>query len=233
MDNEKIKVIVADDHPVFRNGMANALKRMKLISKISMAGNGQEVISLLEHEAHDLVLMDIRMGTMDGIEATSLIRKKFPAVKVVALSMHDDVRSVIGMFEKGACGYLLKNADVDEIEKAIRTVKNGGKYFSKEVSSVLLDNMSKPKQDPDAQLESTFHKQRIREIIFLISHELTSAEIGEAISLAHRTIDDYRKEILALTKSRNTAGIVKYAVLNNIDQDPELKRKFNRVLKHR
>jgi len=230
MVSERINIIVADDHPVFREGMAGALKRMKMISKISMATNGHEVIKLLEYFPYDLVFMDITMKTMDGIETTRIIQKQFPSVKVIALSMHDDARNVIGMFEKGASGYLLKNVGAEEIELAIQTVRNGEKYFSKEVSEVLLAHIGKHKSGNAVHEESSFHRQRIREIIFLISYELTSVEIGNAVSLATRTIDDYRKEILTMTNSRNTAGIVKYALANNIDQDMELRTKFKSSL---
>ncbi len=91
LESNGIKVIVTDDHPIYRDGMAGALKRMKLISKISIAANGEEVLSLLEHDNHDLVLMDIGMKPMDEIEATYIIQKRFPGVKVIALSMSDDV----------------------------------------------------------------------------------------------------------------------------------------------
>ena len=227
---ETIKVIVADDHPVFRDGMAGALGRMKPISKISMAANGMEVLSLLEHDNHDLVLMDIGMKPMDGIETTDIIRKRFPHVKVIALSMSDDVRSVTRMFEKGASGYLLKNADTEEIEAAIRAVMKGEQYFSKEVSGILLNHVNNLKQSKASAEVSNYHKQRLREIIFLICHELTTAEIARALSLSERTIDDYRVEILKTTFSRNSAGIVKYAIANGIDQDAELKYKFGKVL---
>jgi len=230
MDNSKLKVLVADDHPLFRNGLVAALKRMKMISKISTAANGEEVIRLLENEFHDVILMDIGMKPMDGIQATLIIHSRFPSAKVIALSMYDDVKSVTSMFEMGASGYLLKNADTDEIEYAIRAVAEGGKYFYKEVSAALLEHIENQKPEKNAPKESIFHKHRIREIIFLISYELTSVEIGNAISLASRTIDDYRKEILSMTKSRNTAGIVKYAITHHIDQDIQLKNKFKNFL---
>lgn len=229
-ENKKIKVIVADDHPVFRNGMAVALKRMKFISKAAMASNGEDVISLLENDAHDLVLMDIRMKPMDGIETTSIIQKRFPEVKVIALSMYDDVRNVTGMFENGAKGYLLKNADSEEIETAIMEIMNGGNYYSKDISTILLNHVNQLEKGKKEHEESPYHKQKLREVIFLISYELTSEEIGKVLSLATRTIDDYRKEILNMTNSRNTVGIVKYALTNYIDQDKELITKFKKFL---
>ena len=228
--SQKISIIVADDHPVFRQGLAEALKRMKPISKVTMVSDGEEVISLLHHQLYDLVLMDIGMTQMNGLGATRIISENFPSVKVIALSMHDEAHWIIEMFKNGAMGYLLKNADVEEIEMAVTTVHNGGRYFTKDIAHVLLNHLGKPEPAHESHEPSNFHKQRIREIMFLIAHELTSVEIGNAISLAPRTIDDYRKEILSLTKSRNTAGITKYVLVNKIDQDHELKNKFRKVL---
>lgn len=125
---------------------------------------------------------------------------------------------------------MLKNADTEDIELAIRKVMNGEKYFSKEISGILLNHISNVKLAKETNEVSGFHKQRLREIIFLISYELTSPEIAKALSLSDRTIDDYRIEILKTTSSRNTAGIVKYALTNNIDQDAELKNKFSKIL---
>ncbi len=144
--------------------------------------------------------------------------------------MSDDVRSVTRMFENGASGYLLKNAATEEIEIAIRKVLNGEQYFAKEISGILLNHVNSINLNKDKYEESGFHKQRIREIIFLISQELKSAEIAKVLSLSDRTIDDYRVEILKTTFSRNTAGIVKYAISNNIDQDSDLRRKFKNVI---
>ena len=125
---------------------------------------------------------------------------------------------------------MLKNADTEEIEIAIRKVMSGDKYFAKEISGILLNHINNLKLTKESNEVSSFHKQRLREIIFLISYELTSPEIAKVLSLSDRTIDDYRIEILKATSSRNTAGIVKYALANNIDQDAELKNKFSKIL---
>jgi len=225
----KIKIIVADDHPVFTSGMELVLKQMKIVSKISIASNGVEVMTLLNKHPYDLVMMDLSMKPMDGIDTTQAIMKNFPEVKVIALTMRDDVKSVFEMFELGATGYLLKNESPNEIEVAIKQVMEGAKYISLLIRTPFLDYLVKQKS---AKIigSTVYHQQKLREIIYLISNQFTSAEIADTISLATRTIEEYRKEILLLTKSHNTAGIVKYAIANNIDQDPSLFLKFKAVL---
>src|SRR5258708_7794891 len=134
----KCKLIIADDHPVFRAGMEAALKSMAIVSKVAQACDGKEVIQLLSHEHYDIILMDISMKQMDGIEATSIISKRFPLTKVIALSMHEDADIIADILDKGAVGYLIKNADKDEIRKAIEDVMAGKKYYSVEASRLLI-----------------------------------------------------------------------------------------------
>jgi len=225
----RINIIVADDHPVFVSGMVLILKQVKTISKISVASNGVEVMSLLNKNKYDLVMMDINMKPMDGLDTTQAIMKNFPQVKVIALTMRDDVKSAIEMFELGATGYLLKNENPDEIEIAIKQVMEGAKYISQLIRSSFLEYLIKLKSLKPTNT-TVYHQQKLREIIYLISNQFTSAEIADTVALATRTIEDYRKEILLLTKSHNTAGIVKYAIANNIDQDPSLFLKFKSAL---
>jgi DNA-binding NarL/FixJ family response regulator len=227
----KIKVIIADDHPVFRDGVKTALRSISFISKISQAANGEEVIKLLNHEPYDLVLMDIKMAPMDGIETTRIIVNRYAHTKVIALSMNDEEDAVLTMFENGASGYLLKNAGSDEIKDAIRDVVSGHQYLSKEISTILLDHINRKKLESPTPDDTLRHKQRIREIIFLISYELTTAEIAEELCLSVRTIDDYRNQIYKITNSKNPVGIAKYAMANSIDKDADLLRKFKRIIK--
>src|SRR5438874_5730157 len=114
-----VSVIIADDHPVYRGGLNGILNRLPFVCKISEATDGQQVIDLLSKEHHDIVLMDVSMEPMNGIDATKIIRAKFPRTKVIALSMHDDETNILSMLDNGASGYLLKNADKDEIEEAL------------------------------------------------------------------------------------------------------------------
>lgn len=227
----KIKLIIADDHPLFRRGMETAVKSMPCISKVSQASNGEDVIKLLAHEHYDIVLMDIRMAPMDGVKATEIITAKYPKTKVIAISMYDDEKSILAMLDNGAVGYLIKNADRDEVEDAISEVMCGHTFFSKQVSEVLYQKRSQTiKEKLSAPKIVPLNKERLREVVFLICHEFTSEEIADILCLSTRTIETYRSRILGLTKSRSTAGIVKYSLDNGILNDPILKRKFAKAL---
>lgn len=231
---DKIKIIVADDHPVFRGGMVVALKSMSFVTKISQAAHGDEVIRLLEHEPYDLVLMDIKMAPMDGIEATEIIQARYPKTKVIAMSMHDDEKNIISILEKGAEGYLIKNADKEEIEEAIIEVISGREYFSKEVSRVIFQKLIHSGDKAlTVKSEELLQKERCREIVFLICNELTNQEIADVLFLSKRTIEDYRKQILVTTKSKNIVGVVRYALSTGILEDNELKKKFKGVVGER
>ncbi|MBK6987407.1 MAG: response regulator transcription factor [Bacteroidia bacterium] len=222
--NQTIKLIIADDHPVFRDGLYGVLKRQDFISKISQASDGTEVIRFLESENYDVVLMDIKMLPMNGVQATEIIRNRFPEVKIIALSMFGEERFINEMITKGASGYLLKNSNKSEIVQAIKSVVRGNSYFSEEVAEFIVDKLN---GKSNIEKENTaFMGERLREIIFLICHEKTSKEIAAMMKISHRTIDDCRGEIMKLTNSKSTIGVLKFAIQNGIMDDVLLKGKY-------
>ena len=212
-----IKVIIADDHPVFRNGLENILKHVKPIGQVKQAANGREVIELLEKGQAEIVFMDINMPVMDGIAATKLIKKQFPFVKVIALSMHDDRDHIKEMFTSGAVGYLLKNTTKDEVEEAIRTVLNGETFYTKEVSDVLLKNIltSAPKHQTVTEPLS----EREKEVLRLICKQFSTKEIAEQLWISERTVENHRIHLLQKTGSKNIAGLVYYAIENKLTEN--------------
>lgn len=222
--NQTIKLIIADDHPFFRDGLYGVLKRQDFISKISQASDGTEVIRFLESENYDVVLMDIKMLPMNGVQATEIIRNRFPEVKIIALSMFGEERFINEMITKGASGYLLKNSNKSEIVQAIKSVVRGNSYFSEEVAEFIVDKLN---GKSNIEKENTaFMGERLREIIFLICHEKTSKEIAAMMKISHRTIDDCRGEIMKLTNSKSTIGVLKFAIQNGIMDDVLLKGKY-------
>jgi len=224
-----VKVIIADDHLFFRKGIEQTLRSIPGIANIEHANNGNEVLNLLHENKFDLVLMDVQMSPMDGVEATKLIRSQYPEVKVLALSMHEDQKTILTMLEQGASGYLLKNTDEHEIEEAIHDVLCGKKYFSKEVSGNLFDalyNSTKGFDFPDP-IENRRH---FREIMFLMCHQLKTSEIADALFLSVKSINLYRQQLLNMTHSKNAVGIVKYAIDRGIDKDFSLTQRFRKFL---
>jgi len=226
-----MKVIIADDHPVFRRGIISALKNKSLISKLAEAANGEEVLHLLHKEHYDIVLMDIQMKTMDGLKATKLVHKNHPKTKIVALSMLEDSKIILEMMNNGASGFLTKNADIDEILEAIQVVCSGKDYFSKDASSSLLSNFSELKNMQLAQANSeNLFDEREREIAFLLCKGKKNKEIGEIVSLSVRTIEYHRGKIYELVKAKNISEL-KANVSTEIQNDENLLKKFEKYLK--
>lgn len=214
-----VKIIIADDHQFFRDGLSIALKRLGGVKKISHAVNGKEVLNILSKEMHDIVFMDVKMPIMNGIEATKYIRKSYPHVKVIALSMYDDQKNVLDMLNNGACGYIIKNTDRDEIEKAIDAVMSDKSYFSSSVSSELFQKLlykQKQRTSPD-RIE--FLTEREESILHLICKQHTSQEIGDMLFISDKTVEVHRRDLLKKTKSKNVAGLVLWAIKNGYYDD--------------
>ncbi len=208
---EPVNLILADDHAIFRTGLATILKRTGVVDKILHAENGLEVLELLKNNDNiQVIVMDIRMPLMDGIETTRKVRKDNKEIKIIALSMMDDRASVNQMFKMGANGYLLKNTNKLELQDAIEQVMLNNRYFGQEVSDILFKadfqvNVSKGK--PIAELSP-----REKEVLKLVCLEYSTKEISEILNLAEKTIEHIRKSLLEKTQSKNIAGLVWYAL---------------------
>jgi two-component system, NarL family, nitrate/nitrite response regulator NarL len=169
--------------------------------------------------------MDIQMKPMNGIEATEKIKKKFPEVIVLALSMFDDEGYIFDMLDKGASGYLLKNTTKSEIEEALSKVMNGKKYFSREIADIMLEHYGRG----DAYSEKE-NIERLREVLFLVCHEFTTEEIAETLCLSTHAINKNRRQVLQMAKAKNQVGLLKYAISHSILTDKKLIQKFEKAL---
>jgi DNA-binding NarL/FixJ family response regulator len=233
MSAETVSIIIADDHPLFRDGISSALKDQSNISKITQAGNGNEVMKLLQDSHYDIVLMDIKMQPGNGIETTQKISRQFPNTKVIALSMYGDDRYIIEMFQKGAKGYLIKNTNKENILDAINKVMSGKIYIDSETTTPeLLKSIQNITEDKiHSIVKPNAWEERMREIMFLMCHQKSSKQIADILNLSKRTIDTYRDKLLELTKSDNAAGIIVYAVDKGIKEDEMLHERFKKWLK--
>jgi DNA-binding NarL/FixJ family response regulator len=209
-----IKVIIADDHEIFRVGLRLMLRKEPGIAIIGDAANGKELVGLVEKDKPDVILTDIVMPEMDGIEATKKISTKYPDIGIIALSMFNQEWLVMDMLEAGAIGYLLKNADKNEILTAIRSVNMLTPYYCKTTSFNIAKLLSKTRSKvSDHHIEFT---QREKEIIAYICEEFTNREIGKRMFLSKRTVDGYRSKILDKMHVKSTAGIVIYAIRHSL-----------------
>ncbi len=211
-----IEYVIADDHKIFRQGLKLTLGTDPSLKCAGEAGNGVELLALLEIRQPDVVLLDIKMPDMDGIEALGRIRSQYPDLRVLILTMYEEEHFIIHLMETGANGYLLKNAEPDEISMAIHTVWESEYYFSDLVSATLLRKVMMKKRAPVVTMPQVKLTERETEVLKLICQELTAAEIGDMINLSARTVEGIRASLIEKTGTRNAAGLVLYAIRNRI-----------------
>lgn len=210
MEN-KITIIIAEDHPLFRDGLKTMLNLDNRFEIIAEAENGDNLLKLLEFVKPDLILMDINMPILNGIDATNFIATHFNDIKVIALTMNDERSSIMEMMDAGANGYILKSADREEIMKAINTVMNGDDYYCKRVESSIINLIETERSTNHYKKIISFNDKEIKIINFLCE-ELNSDEIAKEMYLSKKTIDGIRIKIKNELDVRNSIGIVKYAI---------------------
>jgi len=214
---DAINILLADDHEIFRKGLEVTLKRLPFVDKIMHAGNGLAVLEIMKSkEPVHVIIMDIRMPEMDGINATIQVRIKNNTVKILALSMMDDRASILQMFKAGANGYLLKNTNKLELAEAIQHVLAGNRYYAKEVSELLLRRELEQLPAPRKTKFNADLTVRELEVLALICHQYSTKEMSEILCLAEKTIEGHRKNLLEKTHSKNIAGLVYYALENGV-----------------
>jgi DNA-binding NarL/FixJ family response regulator len=210
---EKIKIIIADDHTMFLQGIVSLIENEENISILGKASNGNEVFKIIVKAIPDVLLLDISMPEMDGIEVTKIIKQQFPTIKILILSTHSSVQMIAKLIRMGVDGYLLKNAEKRELLHAINTIQKGESYFSKEVIQKNVENNSKIKS---GNVQITELSYREKEILVLIAQGLTGNEIAEKENISPNTVNTHRKNLLSKINVKNTAGLVKYAVENGL-----------------
>jgi two-component system, NarL family, response regulator DegU len=214
---ETIRIAIADDHALFRRGMVSLLKSIPDFEVVYEASNGRELVDSIPSLMPDVVFMDLKMPVMDGIKATELIRNTWPSVNVIVISMHDEDQFVTHLMELGANGYILKDADPDEVELAIRTVLKEGYYYGPFLNRVMHRRFLDKSRKKEASLSNKIHfTERELEIIHFVCEGLTTAQIAEKVFLSHRTVDGHRTSIMDKLGVKNTAGVVVYAVKNQL-----------------
>ncbi|HUR66924.1 MAG TPA: response regulator transcription factor [Chitinophagaceae bacterium] len=212
----KIKIAIADDYKIYREGLKVGLSANEEFEVILEADNGEDLLKGMENALPDVILMDLKMPVMDGMEATKEVRKKYPTVKVLVVSMYEDDKFIIHLMENGANGYLLKNTEPDEIRRSIYAVHENGYYFNDLVNKALLKklvlkNNFKPSFNQNVDLS-----EREMEVLKLICEEKTAAEIAKEIFLSPRSVEGIRQRLIEKVGVRNSAGLVMFAVKNGM-----------------
>ncbi len=208
-----IKVLIADDHNLIIDGIKTTLFDVSGISIVAEANDGFGVLKALEKNNVDIVLMDINMPKMDGLECTKAISRQYPHIKIIALSQYNESRFIKRMIHNGASGYLLKDALKQDLIEAIQKVFDGGQYFSKGLTT-NKDELLAKKQSNYAELPTL--SEREFEILILICNEYSSPEIAKKIEISFSTVEKHRANLMFKSGTKNTAGLVRWAVENNL-----------------
>ncbi len=209
---EIIKVIITDDHVIFRKGLFTILNEINNIKVVGEAANGHELLDLLKKTPADVILMDIRMPKMDGIEATKKVRELYPAVKIIALTMYEEISYFNKMSEVGADGFLLKKTTQDELEKAILTVLADGNYYSEE----FISSLEKQQVMMTGKRTDIILTDREQEVLELICKGMSNPEISKHLGLSQRTIDGHRARLFEKTGAKNAPHLVMFAIRNGL-----------------
>jgi DNA-binding NarL/FixJ family response regulator len=211
---ETIKLLIADNHLIIRDGIKLMLKKNLEFEIVAEASNGSEVIDFIASNpnAIDVILMDINMPVMNGIEATQFITDHYPKINVLALTMHAEETYIVNTLKAGALGYILKESGIDELIAAIKSVAAGDKYYSNDVSVTMINLLMNGGNTKASELS-----ERETEVLSYIAVGSTSKEVGVKLNISVRTVETHRRNILAKLELNNTAEIIRYAIEHNIE----------------
>lgn len=211
--NDTIKIIIVDDHEIFRNGLKMVLGRMKHIDIVGEASNGQEFLDLIRTTSADVVLMDIEMPLMNGIDATIRAIKEQPKLNILALTMFNDDDYIQSMMDAGVRGFLIKNVSKDMLDKAILTVYRGGTYYSEELFNFFTKKFSEPPKTEEPEIVLT---AREKEILHLLAEGMNNKEIANSLFISERTVVGHKSNLLAKTGTKSAISLLAFAIKNRL-----------------
>ncbi|SHM74277.1 response regulator transcription factor [Polaribacter sp. KT 15] len=205
--NDQIKIVLVDDHKLLRDGLRNIIEQKSNMKIIGEASDGREAISVCSKLLPDVLVIDVAMANLNGIEAAKQIHKICPDIKIIGLSMHSSKQFIQGMFKAGAYGYLLKDGDSNELITAINTVVQDIKYLSKDINQDFLSIIKQGNT-----IENTLLSSREKEVLQLITEGKSSKEIGEVLFLSSKTVDVHRNNIMKKIDLYTIPELTKYAI---------------------
>jgi DNA-binding NarL/FixJ family response regulator len=224
MKEHLIKVGMADDHALFREGVGLIINNFEGIELILEATNGRELLTKLKNKIPDVILLDLEMPEMDGVEVIRHLKEDaaYQEIKVVILTMYKEERMMAYLMELGANGYLMKDANPSEFEKAIRAVYKDGFYFNDEVSRAMLSGLQQKKKKPPMLGNNYQLTEREMDVLTLIATGLTTTEIGAKLFISKRTVEGHRKNLLSKLGARNTASLIIKAIKEGLISEHDL-----------
>ena len=209
----RIRVLVVDDHPVVRKGIKSCLTKEEHLEIVGEAGDGREAVRQARALLPDLILMDIDMPQMNGLDVTELLQRELPKIKVLILSVDSHNDHVLRIVKSGARGYVLKNAPVEELVRAVETVQSGGTYFSADMARVALNQFV---HGSTAAASTPHLTNREREVLVQVAEGLSNKEIASLLGVGTRTVETHRERIMRKLDIHNAAGLTKFAIARGL-----------------
>ena len=206
MTANSIKIIIADDHPLVRGGIKTVLDKVPDFQVVAEAEDGLQLLRLIDEYSPHIALIDISMPHLNGLDALKKLNGQYPGLKLIILTMHEEPEYIMKSLNSGAHAYLLKNVSPDELQKAIRTVVNGGKYFNQTVSGIIMENLAKSEPEEEALTP------RELEVLKLVSKGMSNYQIASELFISIRTVEKHRVNVLRKMQALNTADLVRKAM---------------------
>ena len=214
---DKIKILLADDHQMFLDGLCALLSQIAYVEIVATVNNGAQLLEKLKTIKGDLVIADLHMPVIDGLESTKMIRELYPSVKVLGLTMDNELETIQAMLEAGASGYILKNTGKAELELAILQVVKGENYLSQSISAQLAQSLFlKKKAVTEETSELDMLTERETEILKMVALENSNVEIAEKLYISPKTVETHRKNLMKKIGVRNSLGIYKFALKHKL-----------------
>lgn len=216
MKSKSISVLIADDHTLFRKGMSMMVKSFREVKSVKDVENGQAALKILKKEKVDILLLDLEMPVLDGWQTARKVVVRHPDTHIIMVSMHDSLTIISDLIEIGVHSYLLKNADPEEVQKAIVSVMNNDFYYNQLVSKALLQKVKKDGIQKPIFFEKHQLTKREMQILEMICQEMTMKEIGSKLDISEQTIQTHRKNLMRKVEAKNAVGLVRFAIKNQI-----------------
>jgi DNA-binding NarL/FixJ family response regulator len=210
--NQTIRIVIADDHELLRSGFQVLLRKQNQVEIVAEAEDGMDLLNKVREHRPDVVVTDIQMPVMDGIEATRILASEFPETGVIALTMFNEDSMIVDMMESGAKGYLLKNTNKNELIDAIKAVYNGGTYFCAATTTKMAKLIGKAKFNPYRNTPEVKFTEKEMELLLLVCEGLQNKEIADRMNISIRTVEGYRIKLFEKTNTKHVAGLVIYAI---------------------
>ncbi len=221
MSDETIRVVVADDHAIVREGIRHVLERMPNLQVVAEAADGEEVLALVEEHAPDVVVLDVTMPGLTGLEVTRLLREREDGMGILILSMHDNPEYVLEAVRAGADGYVLKDAGPAELRSAVQAAHAGKEYLSERVTHQLSVALRAELEQEQRRTRLDQLTPREREVLLEVSRGRTSKEIAEDFGISHRTVETHRERVMSKLRIRSVAGLTRFVLESGLAEQPD------------